>query len=399
MKKFIIGFITSLLLINVSYGQEVTKNDSVTTYKKINKWAVVKLTIAYMEDLRDWSSGFEEKKINDASQKEEWAAYKKLDNEYAEFTNNIDLDSVAKILSKGWGETRNEVFKAYKLELIDSIKRVHFKEVVFNPKKTLTTSKRKRALNGINKQYDKLIYEKSAEISNASGKEVRANRIKEIVPQSKKRIDWGQMFLYALLAISVLFNLFLFFKSRSKSENNKKEKKRNYDDVSKSKNASLEKIIIKLEEENTKLKNEKWKNSNPVSPVEKVIRPIEKTIEDEEPITIEFKVPEIKNKLIYFPSPFEERRFAIEDVSETEKPTSLYVVNVNANSNKGDISLIETADLTRALNSPDSFLETVCDYENAYSLKAKGIIVVEDGKAVLEGEDWVVKSKIKIKFI
>jgi hypothetical protein len=398
MKKFIIGFITSLLLINVSYGQEVTRNDSVTTYKKINKWAVVKLTIAYMEDLRDWSSSFEEKKINDASQKEEWAAYKKLDNEYAEFTNNIDLDSVAEILSKGWGETRDEVFKAYKLELIDSIKRFHFKEVVFNPKKTLTTSKRKSALNFINRQYDKLIYEKSAEISNARGKEVRANRIKDIVPQSKKGIDWGQMFLYALLVISVLFNLFLFFKSRSKSENNKKEKKINYD-AYKSKNASLEKIKIKLEEENTKLKNEKWKNSNPVSPVEKVIRPIEKIIEDEEPLTIEFKVPEIKNKLIYFPSPFEERRFAIEDVSETEKPTSLYVANVNANSNKGDISLIETADLSRALNSPNIYLETVCEYENAYNSEAKGIKVVEDGEVILDGEDWVVKSKIKIKFI
>jgi hypothetical protein len=192
--------------------------------------------------------------------------------------------------------------------------------------------------------------------------------------------------------------LFLFFKSRSKSENNKKEKKINYD-AYKSKNASLEKIKIKLEEENTKLKNEKWKNSNPVSPVEKVIRPIEKIIEDEEPLTIEFKVPEIKNKLIYFPSPFEERRFAIEDTSEKEKPTSLYVANINANSNKGDISLIETADLSRALNSPNIYLETVCEYENAYNSEAKGIKVVEDGEVILDGEDWVVKSKIKIKFI
>jgi hypothetical protein len=398
MKKFVIGFITSLLLINSIYGQEVTKNDSIAAYKKVNKWAVVKLTIAYMEDFKGWSSETNEKRF-DAKQKIEWKTYKNLNDEFYEFTNDINLESVSKDLSKGWVKTRDEVFKAYKLELIDSVKKVHFKEVVFKPKKTLTTSNRTKVLESIKKQYDKLISEKSLELSNVSDKEVSANMIKDILPQSKKGIDWGQMFLYALLAISVLFNLFLFFKSRSRPENNKKEKKGNYDDFYKSENASLKELKIKLEEENTELKNEKRENSNAVRPVEKVIMPIEKTIEDEEPITIEFKVPEIENKLIYFPSPFEERRFAIEDTSEKEKPTSLYVANINANSNKGDISLIETADLSRALNSPNIYLETVCEYENAYNSEAKGIKVIEDGEVVLDGEDWVVKSKIKIKFI
>ena len=64
-----------------------------------------------------------------------------------------------------------------------------------------------------------------------------------------------------------------------------------------------------------------------------------------------------------------------------------------------NITLIETADLSRALNSPNTFLETVCDYENPYNPLAKGIKVMSDGEVCLEGQDWVVKKKIRIKFI
>jgi len=55
--------------------------------------------------------------------------------------------------------------------------------------------------------------------------------------------------------------------------------------------------------------------------------------------------------------------------------------------------------LSRALNSPNLYLETVCDYENQYNTLSKGIKVINKGEVSLEGEDWVVKKKIKIKFI
>jgi hypothetical protein len=106
-----------------------------------------------------------------------------------------------------------------------------------------------------------------------------------------------------------------------------------------------------------------------------------------------------KSKTIYLPSPFEEQKFAVEDVSENEKPTSLYVAKIDSKTSKGTISLIETANLSRALNSPELFLETVCEYENQYNSLAKGIKVINVGELCLEGQDWVVTKKIKIKFI
>jgi hypothetical protein len=404
MKKFIIGLITCLLLINSSYCQEATKKDSIAAFKKLNKWAVVKLTIAYIEDLRGWSSDFEEKKIS-KNQKQEWGTYKKLNNEYSEFRNDLNLDSVAKILSKGWGETRAKIFQHYRLELIDSVKINNFNTVGFTPEKTKTNnSNRTKVLELISSQYDKLIPKKNNELSNASQKVVTPKNLKKRTFIQKEGIDWPQMILYVFLLLSLIFNVFSLH-SILKNKNGNKGKKGNYEDFYKSQSESLKEENRKLKEEVSQLKTKKTTIREPsnfkrkgITQVERNIE-IQKPIEDAKPIIVEFKDPEIKNNFIYFPSPFEERRFAIEDASPVEKPTSLYVANVNKNTNKGDISLIETADLSRALNSPNIYLETVCEYENAYNSEAKGIKVVEDGEVILDGEDWVVKSKIKIKFI
>ncbi|MCL7755013.1 hypothetical protein [Polaribacter sp. Z022] len=421
MRNILIGFITSLLLINSSYGQETNKNDSIAAFKKVNKWAVVKLTIAYMEDLRDWSSNFDKKKIS-KDQKQEWETYKKLNDGYSKFTNDLNLDSVAKILSKGWEETRAKIFQTYRLELIDSVKIKHFKTVGFTPEKTMTNnSNRTKALEVINSHYDKLMTEKRKELSNARSIEVSSQNGKLDVIQGRKGIDWGQMILYALLFFSILLNILFLRRLRtllkvkpqktyvsSKSEVGRNsggwndiEREGQINTINEQKN-----IIKELNKENKRLS--KVISSNNIQ-VKEGDHPTgnritsstgnDRSIEDSKPIKVEFKVPEIKKNFIYFPSPFEERRFAIEDASPVEKPTSLYVANVNENTNKGDISLIETADLSRALNSPNIYLETVCEYENAYNSDAKGIKVVEVGEVVLDGEDWVVKSKIKIKFI
>jgi hypothetical protein len=420
MKKFIIGFITTLLLINSSYCQEATKNDSIVAFRKVNKWAVIKLTIAYMEDFRSWSSETAEKLIN-TNQKIEWETYKKLKGEYNEFTNDINLESVSKDLSKGWIKTRDSVFKVYKLELIDNVKKVHFKEVVFKPKKTLTTSNRTIALDSINRLYDKLILKKNNELSNISQKVVTPQNLKNRTFIQKQGIDWPEMILYTLLLLSLIFNvLFLrrlrtllkvkqkrtFLRSTSKTVRNsggwndiETEGQKNTINAQKNKIEELDKENKRLSKVISNNNIQAKGGGQPTGDRTTSPNVNDRSIEDAKPITVEFKIPEIKKNFIYFPSPFEDRRFAIEDASPVEKLTSLYVANVNRNTNKGDISLIETADLSRALNSPNIYLETVCEYENAYNSEAKGIKVVEDGEVVLEGEDWVVKSKIKIKFI
>jgi hypothetical protein len=160
---------------------------------------------------------------------------------------------------------------------------------------------------------------------------------------------------------------------------------------------SLNAKVVSLQKENSNLIDQLNLTKNDL-----VSRDSEKPQEDIKSTPIDLTIPKEKQtsiKLIYFPSPFEESRFANEDVSETEKPFSLYVAEIDKNTNRGNISLLETADLSRALNSPNTFLETVCNYENAYYSAAKAIKVIEDGQVALIGDDWVVSSKIKIKFI
>ena len=67
---------------------------------------------------------------------------------------------------------------------------------------------------------------------------------------------------------------------------------------------------------------------------------------------------------------------------------------------KDDLQLqSEDADLSRALNSPDHYLEKACVYENAFNINATSIEVIEEGEVKLDNQDWLVISKVKIKFI
>ena len=44
-------------------------------------------------------------------------------------------------------------------------------------------------------------------------------------------------------------------------------------------------------------------------------------------------------------------------------------------------------------------LETACIFDNEYFNNARGIKVLEKGEIKLEGEDWKVTKKVRIKFI
>jgi hypothetical protein len=53
-----------------------------------------------------------------------------------------------------------------------------------------------------------------------------------------------------------------------------------------------------------------------------------------------------------------------------------------------------------ALSSPNSYLTPVCESENAYSPGAKRIVNVRPGRAVRQGDKWVVKpdQKARIRY-
>lgn len=423
MKKFLGLFAISFLLMNSSFGQT---QDSIEAYNKVKKWAVVKLTIAYMEDLKQWPSSTVENEYS-KSDHSEVETYKELKKEFDLFQDDIDLDKVSQKLTIGWGRTKKNVFEKYKVELVDSIKpnSYNFQKIQFVPEKTPTTNNHNIAIAKINEKYNSLLPNPEKEVDIEEEIEVippqsdlnnitaenndspTPAELEENAPVNENKSNFGNMIVYIFLALTVLSCIFLIFKLlKANKKNNSLEKKLNnrgskgmYDLNMDLQNniSSLKNKIELLQNENANLINKQLTDKKRLE-AEKNNSDVEK----EEAIIIEFETPKIEvnnQRIIYFPSPFESNRFANEDVSEIVKPTSLYMAEIDKITNSGIISLIETADLSRALNSPNTYLETACDYENAYTSSAKGIKVVEDGKVVLEGHDWIVKKKIKIKFI
>jgi len=118
---------------------------------------------------------------------------------------------------------------------------------------------------------------------------------------------------------------------------------------------------------------------------------------DEKPTSVELEIN--TSNTIFLPSPFEDCKFSLEDVSDSQKRSSLYKIDLDATNKAGSITLLENADLTKAFNSPAQYLEKACVFENAFSTNAQGIEVLEPGTAVLDYQDWVVTQKIRIKFI
>lgn len=147
--------------------------------------------------------------------------------------------------------------------------------------------------------------------------------------------------------------------------------------------------------------NTNIKNSSLIKETIKTTKPPLKNTykkeDDEEPINVSFDIPQTRK--VFLPSPFEEKRFSIEDVSFDRNQSSLYYIDLDSSEKSGYIYILEDSDFTKALNSPAQFLEKVCLFENAFSNNATRIENVVKGTIVLDGDDWLVKEKIRIKFI
>ncbi|MGJ8744903.1 hypothetical protein [Polaribacter sp.] len=391
-----------LFVCNNYYGQ--TKQDSISSFQKVNKWAVVKLTIAYMEDLKGWPA-------KRAKKNQELETYTKLKEDYDSYLENVDLDKVSSLLLKGWKKTRGNVFENYKKELVDSSSTANsFDKIYFVPAKA-SENKRREAIKEIKAQYTSFLpntIEKEKEILKVE-EVIYDEKSPTITNTNKEKSSLLNTIVYLVLVISLLLILFLIIKLKKvfkklevlEKEDKKRIKGVQVDHNTESKfNANIELLnsrIQSLEKQNQELLNDLNVTKNNLE-----INRNEKPVEDKKSLTRNLNVTKRQQtltKLIYFPSPFDTDRFATEDVSESQVSFSLYVAEIDVNTNQGAISLIETADLSRALNSPNTFLEPVCNYENAYSSSAREIKVIAEGEVVLEGDDWVVKSKIRIKFI
>lgn len=388
MKKYFVVVMLIVLSGDFTYGQ--THQDSINTYNKLNKWAVVKLTIAYMEDF-------------EMNQENEKITYDNLRSKYKNYDDNVDLGSFEEELTQSWNTTKTKIYEKYKKELVDSATKLNFKNISFVPPGN--TNSREKALSDINIKYDSLIQaDKKPTKVKESPKVGIVKKIVPKVPVDNNETSLSKIIMYLILAVSILLNIIFYLKYKSPTKKQDSGNGNAYDDLNQYENNTLKNKIRKLEDDNASLKDTIKKYSEkPISVLkeDQVIINEEKPIDDERSPSITLDVKQVQNpiKTIYLPPPFEERKFAVEDVSENEKPMSLYVAKIDSKTNKGNISLIETANLSIALNSPNLYLETVCEYENPYNALAKGIKVIKDGELYLEGEDWIVKKKIRIKFI
>ena len=104
-------------------------------------------------------------------------------------------------------------------------------------------------------------------------------------------------------------------------------------------------------------------------------------------------------EIIYLSLPFQNLTFANEEASKEKNSDSLYLVEFDKQMQTGELSVIMDADFSRALNSPDSYLERACTYDNVYFNDARAVQVTEKGEIKLDGNDWNVTKKVRIKFI
>lgn len=216
---------------------------------------------------------------------------------------------------------------------------------------------------------------------------------------------------FLVLGLSVILNIVLLFSLKMKKrgrEYNSEKSGVNYEDwyyKEKIKNGQLDNENKNLKSKIYSLQNKEvqdYKANKDVS-VESRTQlatsnpATEQHFEDEKPKTFDLKIAQ--PNIIYLPSPFENNRFSLEDVSTEQTASSLYQIILDASNTTGKLLILENADFTRALNSPDLYLEKACIYQNAFNPNASEIQVVEKGSAKLENQDWVITEKIKIKFV
>jgi uncharacterized membrane protein len=417
MRKLIVLLWVVFLPITSAIAQSNENEQDI--HVQIKDWAAVKLTIAYIEDLRHFTP---EKKGKNDSEKE-YKTYKVLIDKYETFSNEINLESVSQLLlTGGWETTKEVVFDGYRkievtsdfdfnqiqaLGYTDGISKDNFNETI-----SVLNDKYKDLLKEKYKVDEKSKSNESLEdnnIGNSKVETINQNPMVEASEVASVFSVWTYVFFGALIAAIVVIIL-LISKINSLNKSLKKgQRSRSKDtpiddlfsptaDKLRKENKELESanrnLISKMHEYKKEIENLK---NNPISEVKQTVENIPLVGRS---VSIDLDLPQQKSSnLIYLSSPFQNLTFANEDSSKEKTSNSLYLVEFNEQMQTGVLSVIVDADLSKALNSPDTYLETACTYDNEYSNNARAIKVTETGEIKLEGEDWIVTKKVRIKFI
>jgi len=416
MRKLIVFLWVFLLSTTSILAQSSDENQEV--YDQLKQWAVVKLTIAYMEDLYLFTPD----KKGDIGSDEEYKTYKKLHSDYTLFKENINLDSISALLIEGeWTSANRIEFSEYKKELLHSGYK-NFKKINYIPSATrdsipIEMLNRDKALVQINQRFDLLTQQNNeatiVEDDDSSVKELINNETPiQTTPTITKNNTPPSLFLkifIGFLLVTSSFFYFVYFKKNIKLKEDKIRIQNNSKGTSNGEITTLKQQLRRKEQELISKNNEIDNLKGEINQLEKA-HSISKNYSSN-PSSSE-KIPEIisettdlevsnqhSTEIIYLSSPFQNLTFANEEASKEKNSDSLYLVEFDKQMQMGELSVIMDVDFSRALNSPDSYLEGACTYDNVYFNNAKAVQVTEKGEIKLDGNDWNVTKKVRIKFI
>tara|TARA_B100000787_G_scaffold115991_1_gene86563 strand:+ start:574 stop:1812 length:1239 start_codon:yes stop_codon:yes gene_type:complete len=412
MRKLIVLLWVFLLSITSAIAQSSDENKEV--YDQLKEWAVAKLTIAYMEDLYLFTP---DEKGNRGSE-QEYKTYKKLHTDYTIFKEDVNLDSISELLKKGaWSSASKDQFLKYKNELFNS-EYNNFRNIIYVPSGIyegipIKKSNRKKALAQIIDHFISLSQKNEettiVEVGDNHTEESKNNEIPiQTTPTTTKNETLFSFVLKIFIGFLLVISLFFNYKLKKNIKIIRKEidrsnslRKKNSHILTQTKQELFSKNneIVNLKEKLIKIEDtdrisDNYSSNYPSN--ERMSEIIPEIISE----TIELEVSKQHlSEIIYLSSPFQNLTFANEDASKEKTLNSLYLVEFDKQMQTGELSVMVDADLSRALNSPDSYLETACTYDNEYFNNARAIQVTEKGEIKLDGDDWNVTKKVKIKFI
>lgn len=116
---------------------------------------------------------------------------------------------------------------------------------------------------------------------------------------------------------------------------------------------------------------------------------------------IELKVPPKPIQEVFYMATPNQNNFDVGSLSTAFKPTqSLYEFTIDTN-NKSKASFIFHSDevgIRDAVNYPHTYIDPVCESQNALNQNARNINTIKPGIAEKRNDKWVVTTKAKIKY-
>lgn len=119
-----------------------------------------------------------------------------------------------------------------------------------------------------------------------------------------------------------------------------------------------------------------------------------------EPVVIALEAPKPTIISYYFQGPYEECKFFAESGSDEKKFRYLYRIETIENDSAFGKLYLEpsSVELDILRNYSDTILKPACEYTNGFHSSFGNVSMISPGRVVRQGDDWIVKEKVQIKF-